>query len=208
MKTTFSALMLLAATCTRADVIIDQSYTPATPLPIPEGNPAAGVITTINVSGLPATWLVSSIFSVDLDISGGYNGDLYAYLKSPEGTVVTLLYQPGAAVDGGYGNPQPGLNITLTDSGATSIQNVPDGSGTLTGTYAPAHPLAAFDNEVVDGGWSLYVADVGSGGGSPSLVSWSLDIDAVPEPVNVALGIFSAVLLTGSVLRRGLRRSA
>jgi hypothetical protein len=52
----------------------------------------------------------------------------------------------------------------------------------------------------------------GGGSGPSTLVSWSLDITAVPEPVNVALGIFAGVLVVGGVartrqVRSGLRRA-
>ena len=40
-----------------------------------------------------------------------------------------------------------------------------------------------------------------SGGGQSSLVSWSLDITAVPEPVTMALGIFASVFLVVIVVR-------
>jgi hypothetical protein len=40
------------------------------------------------------------------------------------------------------------------------------------------------------------------GNSSPStLVNWSLDITAVPEPVNVALGIFGGIFLLGGLCR-------
>ena len=40
------------------------------------------------------------------------------------------------------------------------------------------------------------------GNSSPStLVNWSLDITAVPEPVNVALGIFAGVFVVGGLCR-------
>jgi hypothetical protein len=45
-----------------------------------------------------------------------------------------------------------------------------------------------------NGTWTLFIADL-SGGEQSTLVSWSLDITAVPEPVNVALGIFAGVFL-------------
>jgi hypothetical protein len=40
----------------------------------------------------------------------------------------------------------------------------------------------------------LFIADL-SAGSQSQLDSWSLNISAVPEPVNVALGIFGGVFL-------------
>lgn len=45
-----------------------------------------------------------------------------------------------------------------------------------------------------NGTWTLFIADL-SGGGQSQLVSWELDITAVPEPVNLALGVFAGVFL-------------
>jgi hypothetical protein len=39
------------------------------------------------------------------------------------------------------------------------------------------------------------------GGGTATLNSWSLDITAVPEPVNVALGCFAGLFLVVSLVR-------
>jgi len=44
----------------------------------------------------------------------GYNGNLYAYLISPTGTLVVLLNQPGSAP---FYAPGSGMNITLGSSG-------------------------------------------------------------------------------------------
>lgn len=47
--------------------------------------------------------------------------------------------------------------------------------------------------------WTLFFAD-GVNGDQTTLNGWSLDITAVPEPVNVVMGIFGVVLVgTGAV---------
>jgi hypothetical protein len=46
--------------------------------------------------------------------------------------------------------------------------------------------------------WTLRLEDPSGAG---TLVSWSLDITAVPEPVNVALGIFAGVFVVGGLCR-------
>jgi subtilisin-like proprotein convertase family protein len=170
---------------------------------IPDGNPV-GVKFVGTVSDIPAGFTVSGL-TVGLNISGGYNGDLYAYLVAPNGTLVVLLNQPGVSVDGwgasGAGMGNGSVNsFMLSDSGNTSIQNETSGS-VLLGTYSAAGSLVSFNGSVADGTWTLYFADLSSGGGTSTLDSWSLNIEAVPEPVNVALGIFGG-LLGGLVLVR------
>jgi len=49
-----------------------------------------------------------------------------------------------------------------------------------------------------NGTWTVHFAD-GSPGGESTLVSWSLDITAVPEPANLALGIFGVMAAAASV---------
>src|ERR1019366_4008189 len=53
-----------------------------------------------------------------------------------------------------------------------------------------------------NGTWTLFIADM-SAGGQSELLSWELDITAVPEPVNVALGIFAGVFLAVTLARSG-----
>ena len=49
--------------------------------------------------------------------------------------------------------------------------------------------------------WGLVLWDNSSSGFENGLVGWSLDITAVPEPVNVALGIFAGVFLVVMLVR-------
>ena len=67
----------------------------------------------------------------------------------------------------------------------------------LTGAYQTADPMGTFNNSSANGTWSLYFADMGSGGGSPVLDTWSLEIDAVPEPVNGSIDPFPCALGNG-----------
>ena len=53
--------------------------------------------------------------------------------------------------------------------------------------------------------WTIFFADT-SPGGENTLISWGLNITAVPEPINIALGIFGVAVAVGSVgvrLQRG-----
>ena len=105
------------------------------------------------------------------------------------------------------------MNVTLSDAGAYNIHKADDtvlggawradgqrtsptaapgsfsaggGAMTLDGTFGGVNP---------NGAWTLFFADVSAGGGTSTLNSWSLEITALPEPVNVALGIFGGVFL-------------
>lgn len=194
MRTTLKILILLLA-APWAQATLTQVDTGGV---IPAGNPVGSVFTATfsGTDGLNPYPTVSQL-TVNLNITGGYNGDLYAYLIAPNGTLVVLMNQPGVAVNG-FGAYGAGMNITLQD-GATangSIQNVTSGS-VLSGTYNAAGgstALSAFDGSQVNGVWTLYFADLASGTGSPTL-TWSIGLTPVPEPVELALGLFAAMLL-------------
>jgi subtilisin-like proprotein convertase family protein len=158
---------------------------------VPDGSPV-GALFTGTVSDL-AGQTVSGL-TVDLNFSGGYNGNLYGYLVAPNGTLVVLMNQPGVSVNG-FGASGAGMNITLSDAGSTSIQSETS-SSVLSGTYSAAGSLSYLNGSSANGTWELFFSDQVNGGGtSPStLVGWSLNIEAVPEPVNVALGIFGGLM--------------
>jgi hypothetical protein len=182
---------------------------------IPDGS-LAGVSSQITISGASSSF---SDISVAINVSGGYNGDLYAYL-SYDGKLVPLLDRIGLSSGNPVGAAGGGMNVTLSDTGAngnihaagdsslsgawkadgqtTSPTAAPGsfsaggGSITLDGTFAGENP---------NGTWTLFFADVSAGGGTSTLNGWSLDITAVPEPVNVALTIFAGVFLVVIVAR-------
>ena len=120
------------------------------------------------------------------------------YLVAPNGTLVVLLNRPGVTTGNPFGYAGSGLNVTLSDAASGSIQTTAEAAGTaFTGTYQAAGSLASFNGGAADGTWALYFADESAGGGQATLSGWSLDITAVPEPVNVALVIFAAGVLGG-----------
>jgi subtilisin-like proprotein convertase family protein len=186
---------------------------------VPDGNPNGLALTTnlISLSGR-----IHDV-TVTLDITGGNNSDLYAYLAGPNGGLAILLNRVG--VDGGnpYGYEDTGFSITLSDSGAYNVHNYQDavggytlnGNGQLTGLWVPdgrnIDPQSApssFDSAPVtttfdsflgadpDGIWTLYVADL-SGGAQSTVSSWSLDIvTATPEPdTRFMFGLGGALVL-------------
>jgi subtilisin-like proprotein convertase family protein len=212
---------LLAATAAQATLIYGgASYTGA----IPDANPA-GISSTIAVSGA-AINTVRDV-NVTLNLSGGYNGDLYGYLLGPDGSFAVLLNRIGRTSDTGlaaFGNSGTSMVITLDDnlnpdihaaaSGALSGSYASDGRNVnplnALGTDARTHRLddifAEASNRTVNGTWTLFLADM-SGANTMTLNSWSLDITAVPEPATWALMIFGA-LACGTVAVRRFRRQA
>jgi hypothetical protein len=214
-----SALMLTPTT--RAGIIYSSFANSGL---IPDGSPV-GLAVTATASGyLPSI----SAISVNLNIGGAspYNGDLYAYL-SCDGKLVPLLNRVGVGTGNSVGYGATGFDVTLSSSAANNIhlyQNYSptyDTSGQLTGTWQPdgrtVNPglassspgsfdapgtvtFGALNGLNPNGTWTLFVADL-SPGGQSQLVSWELDITAVPEPVNVALGL-SGVLFAGVTAAR------
>jgi hypothetical protein len=59
-----------------------------------------------------------------------------------------------------------------------------------------------------NGGWVLFVADLSGGDVDHSMLnSWSVSVDPVPEPVNMALGIFGGLFAVIFAVRRRTRKS-
>ena len=171
------------------------------------------VIYDANPSGITSSLVVSgagsslSAITVTLNISGGYNGDLYGYL-SYNGTLVTLLNRVGTGsgnpIQAAFGFSTAGFNNVTLDDAATggNIHNVQNPGSLPTVSYtADGGSLASFNGADPNGTWTLFFADE-SAGNTSTLNGWSLDITAVPEPINVALGIFVTTLVSVGVTRR------
>jgi subtilisin-like proprotein convertase family protein len=182
-------------------------------------NSPAGMTVSQTFTGLDTGLGGAGINEVDvrLNISGGYNGDLYGYLTY-NGQTVVLLNRVAGATGGTYGSSASGFgtgtfgtgnSITLSDAGGDGAIHTVTGSPVAVGNYTPDADggtfAAAFNNADPNGTWTLFLADL-SGGDQSSLVSWGLNISVVPEPVTYALGIFGGVLgLT--VLGRRMRKA-
>lgn len=176
---------------------------------IPDGNPS-GIASSLAVSGLGSSL---SDITVTLNLSGGRNGDLYGYL-SFNGTLITLLNRVGTGSGGpiqqAFGFSTAGLNnISLNDAGTGG--NIHDVASPVSGiTYmADGGSLATYNGMNPNGTWTLFFADM-AGGNTSTLNGWSLDITAVPEPVNVAMAVFGASFVGIILLRayRGSKKSA
>lgn len=176
-------------------------------------NSSAGMTVSQTFSGLDAN--INQV-SVRLNISGGYNGDLYGYLTY-NGQTVVLLNRVAGATGGTYGSSAAGFgtgtfgtgnSITLSDAGGNGAIHTVAGSPVAVGNYTPdsngATFSAAFNGMNPNGTWTLFLADM-SAGSQGTLVSWGLDISVVPEPVTWAMILFG--LLAGScALARHMRR--
>ncbi len=154
---------------------------------------------------------------VTLDISGGFNGDLYGYLRLNDSPLVVLVNRVGLTSSNPDGYANSGMLVTLSASAAYDIHSYQNfspsynSSGQVTGTWqadgrtdplvnTPRGSLSYFNGLDPNGTWTLFFADR-SAGDQSTLVGWSLEITTVPEPVNVALGIFAGVFLVVLVVR-------
>jgi subtilisin-like proprotein convertase family protein len=171
---------------------------------VPDGS-FSGWADARTVSTAPAGTI--NDIAVNLVISGGWNGDLYAYLVNGSGFTV-LLDHIGT---GTYGNAGNGFNIQLSDSGSAGLGSyMANGSGTVTGTWqADGAGFSSFLGLNPNSTWSLFVADT-SGGGVSTVQSWGLQMDivAVPEVetwVAAALaGMFGAFWISRAMGGRSL----
>ena len=218
MKTKFVSSILGLMALTGLGQSLTGSYTNSTITAIPDGSPV-GVMEQFTVSGLGGS--ISNV-SVSLDITGGFNGDLYAYLVDPQGQMVVLLNRPGVTSLNPFGYSDAGMNITLDGLAVNNIHDYGSTPGySLSGTTWAAdgrnvNPLAAggviygtpttanlslFQNADANGVWTFFIADLGAGGGSASLNNVVLSIMTVPEPQTwVMLG--SGLCLLGLIRRR------
>jgi subtilisin-like proprotein convertase family protein len=151
---------------------------------IPDNTPS-GVAYSINFA---ASGLNINNISVTFNLSGGYNNDIYAYLSHGSQMAVLLNQISGTAGSGS------GFNVTLVEGTANPIQTASGTAGVvLSGTtFTAVNDLATFNNTDPNGNWTIFFADLNPGDTS-TLNSFSLDITAVPEPVNMALMIVSGL---------------
>ena len=151
-----------------------------------------GVVPDNNLSGWSDTRTVAAIpagtftsLSVNLNLAGGWNGDLYAYLVHSSGFSV-LLDRIGTGVSGPFGYGDAGMNVNLVATGSSihSYGGVNTFSSTPTGTWMTDNTsgsLGSFLSTSPNGTWSLFVADL-SGGSMTTVQSWGLQMDIVAVP--------------------------
>jgi hypothetical protein len=183
---------------------------------VPDNSPS-GWTDSRTLTTAPAGSIAANSLGVNLQLTGGWNGDLFAYLVNGSGFVVLLdRVGVGESGVGASGYSGAGMNVTLANSGTTSIHAA--GNGLITGAWLPdaanagvltaanSGSLAGFDGLNPNSTWSLFIADL-SGGGVSTVQSWGLQMDivAVPEVetwVAAALaGAFGAFWLNRQIWR-------
>lgn len=216
-----SAPQLQAAIVTVSDVLSSNNEI--------DDPPGSGIARTLTVSA-PFTQITDIRVTLDIGSADGlnaWNGDLYAHLSGPSGTLAVLLNQTGVTSLNSAGYSNAGFSVTFQDSLSNpDIHNYQDvsyslnGSGQLTGTWnsdgrslatdsTRSNPLSGFAGQNPNGTWTLLVADMATGN-TAKLNSWSLTVEggsiaqggsAVPEPHSTSVGA-SIALLAGAILRR------
>lgn len=176
-------------------VYLAQTMSVSVNAPVPDGS-SLGLASVLNVS---TPMGVLSDVNVTLNISNGWNGDLFAYLVHDSGFAV-LLNRAGKRATDPLGYDDSGFNVTLDDQAAADVHSyrltlnashlVPLG-GPLTNAWQPdgraVDPslvldtdartalLASFNGLNPNGEWVLFVQDDASGDTS-TLVSWGLEL--------------------------------
>lgn len=217
----FVPVIFLVAVNARAQVATNY-YSQTLNTPIEDENPN-GTNTAINVSGVVGAITGLSVF---LNVTNGFNGDLYVYLDNPAGTQAILLNRVGvsAANTNAFGYDDSGFNLTFNLYATNDIHFYQqlsyslNGGGQLTGTWAadgrnidplssppvfdstsPTETLEQFLGSDPNGDWTLFLADM-NGGYQSTLVDWGLQIETVPEPSSIA--IFGTAVLGVYFVRR------
>lgn len=191
-------------------------------LTIPD-NSSLGASDTINTT-FPGNHSILGL-RVTLDITGGYNGDLYAFLRHETGTDVgfsVLLNRSGRTISNPYGYSDAGYRVTLDDAAPSDIHmyrlTVNPYGEALAGVWQPdarqASPysvvdtsdrtafLSSFIGQNPNGAWTLFLADV-SPVGISTLNSWSIEITTAPEPGSlVCAGFMGTAVIAYRLWRR------
>lgn len=174
-------------------------------LAVPDNN-AVGASNTLTFN--TPIWNTIQAVTVQLRFSGGWNGDLYAYLVH-HGQLAILLNRPGRTDTNDSGSGSTDLVALFSDTAAADVHNALPNSGPATGTWQPdgrfIDPLDSLDTtprtKMLDGftgldpngDWTLFIADQGAGE-TATLTGWTLSITAVPEPSVALLGGLAVLL--------------
>lgn len=193
----------------RAATVWSETWTLGTTVP---DNDLVGLTDTRTVALAPG--LVVTGVSVGLTLSGGWNGDLYAYLAKDDGFAV-LLNRPGRDADSPEGSDTSGMTVTFADDAFADLHTaIATMQGAVTGSWQPdgraVSPATVLDTDLrtalladfsgmnPSGDWTLFVADLNSGD-QTKVESWTLNLSttAIPEPSSLWLPVlgFAAVLL-------------
>jgi subtilisin-like proprotein convertase family protein len=215
----------------RAQVVEHYTFTPN--LAVPDGNNAgtsdSHVITGSGIASIGSLTVdlnIASQFNGDLYLYLRHEDEVSPGNYVTDGFSV-LLNRVGRTLAQAAGYDDNGFDITLSDSASNgdihhyrTVFTPNPGSG-LTGTWQPdgrnlspeavlnttssTALLSQFDLKDVNGRWTLFAADLQSGGVS-QLNSWSLNFTPVPEPqagmIATALGLAAFGLIQKQRKRR------
>jgi hypothetical protein len=211
----FLSLILAVAFVARADFL---PYTSSPNLTVPDAN-VVGISDSIVVNNF--SYQINYV-DVHLNISGGYNGDLYGYLVFDSSEInaanvrIDLLNRTGGGL-----YQDAGMSIILSASADNSIHSYQsftpsyNESGQVVGTWRPdggdlSQNSFTGGSGYGNGTWTLFLADMANNDvlSQSSLVTWGIDLHSlgpVPEPTTWA-GIIFATLFGGVRLVRGIRK--
>ncbi len=208
MKTLLATAALLLPTALQA-ATISETFGMTTTAVIPDGD-LSGLVQSIT----PGTFIVTlDSITVTLNSTGGWNGDLYAYLWHG-GEISVLVNRIGRTTGNPSGSPTGSMTLTLDDAATTDIHNAPGGFGSsIAGTFQSSgrniHPLSVlnttprtaglgvFTGDPAAGEYRLFIADVATGE-TATLTNWSITLtgQAIPEPsTTTALGALAGLTL-------------
>ena len=188
-------LLALAALTARAQVVETHSFTNLH-RNLPDGS-AVGLRDTRSVTS--SVTQITGV-RVKLKVAGEFNGDLYGYLRHGSGLSI-LLNRPGRATGNDAGYDDAGFDLTFADSAANDVHvyqgSTNTGGNALLGLWQPdgrnsdpasvldtdarTNLLARFTGANASGEWTLFLADLESGG-TNQLVSWELEVTGVNRP--------------------------
>jgi subtilisin-like proprotein convertase family protein len=171
---------------------------------IPDGN-WSGLSDTHTINS--SVSILTSL-RVKLHLDGEFNGDLYAYLRHTQPgrtNLCVLLNRVGRSATNSTGYADTGFDVTFDDASANGDVHIyrtvlqPPRGTPLTGVWQPdgrkvdpalvtsdsprTTSLGDFTGAAGSGEWTVYLADVESGG-TNQLVGWELELHgAVPAPL-------------------------
>jgi subtilisin-like proprotein convertase family protein len=199
------------------------NYSQDVGLPIPDNSPIGLARSMV----LPSSPFAIRDVTLTLDITGGSNGDLYAYVVHDTGFAV-LLNRPGRTASNPTGYLDPGMTVSFSDSAVLgdihryreTLGGAPSG-GRLTGAWQPdgrdVDPGLSLDTEprtatlqsfaglAIGGTWTLFVADMDAGG-EGTLDRWGLVITPVPE-LSTTATVAVALAAAWAIATRRRRRA-
>lgn len=128
-----------------------------------------------------------TVFSAEQTISG-----IEHVISSVE---LILTFNDKASLTGDSAGIQGLLNLG-TDAGSPSVGFFPDVTSTGShGTRTYDASFSGLNGDDPNNTWALVLWDNSTSGIENGLVSWTLEITAVPEPVTAALGVFAGIFL-------------